>query len=220
MFPMAPNVFDRIEFRSIGRQKFDLDPSSRLIYKVPDQTTAMAAKTIPNDEKIARDMAHQMSKEFHNLRTPDRSGKQPEIKSPPGDACNCGNRLPIEMKLQNRSLPPRRPGPATMRSLAQAAFVDEDNGLPLQMGFFLSSGHRLFFHLRIASSSRSNARVVGLWQLHPRFFSTFQTCPVWYLTPHSRSIRSATLQAVQRPVSYPSASGPLQRFPNFVQVCL
>ncbi len=153
-------------------------------------------------------MTHQMRKEFHNLRASNRSRKQTEVKSPPGDASDGRNRLPIEMKLKHWSLSTRRPGTAAMRSFAQTAFVHKYNGLPLQLGFFLSSGHRFFFHWRIASSSRSIARVVGLWQLHPSLFSTFQTCPEWYRIPHSRSIRSATLQAVQRLVSYPSASGP------------
>jgi len=208
LLPMAPDVFHRIQFGSIGRQKFDFEPSTRLVHKIPNQTTSMAAKTIPNNEKIARNMAHQVSKKFDNLRASDCSGKQPEVKRPHGDSSNCRNRFPIEMELKHWSLSTRGPRTTTVRPFAQSALVDEYDGLALQLGFFLSSGHRLVFHRRIVSSSRSSARVVGLWQLHPRLFSTFHTCPAWYLTPHSRSIRSATLQAVQRLVSYPNASGP------------
>jgi hypothetical protein len=208
MFPMSPNIFHGIELGCIGRQKCDLYPSAASLHEVPDHTTPVTAESIPDNKKIARDMAHKVGKEFHNLPASNCSRKKSEVKSPPGDASDRRNRLPIEMELKHWSLPTRRPCTATMRSLAQTAFVDEYYGLPFQLGFFLSSGHRLFFHWRIASSSRSNARVVGLWQLHPSFVNTFQTCPEWYLTPHWRSIRSATLQAVQRLVSYPSASGP------------
>jgi hypothetical protein len=208
MLPVAPDVFHRIEFWRIGRKKFDFYPSIGLAHEIPDHSAAMTAEAIPDDEKIARDVTHQMREEFHNLGNADRSWKQPEVKSPPGDAGNRRNCLPVEMELKHGSLSARRPCTAAMRSFAQTAFVHEYNGLSLQLGFFLSSGHRFFFHRRIASSSRSMARVVGLWQLHPSLFSNFQTCPVWYRIPHSRSIRSATLQAVQRLVSYPSASGP------------
>ena len=208
MLQMSPNKFDGIELGCIGRQELNLDSSIGFFHEIPDQSTAMTAEPVPNHQNIARDMAHQMSKEFHNLRTSNSSRKQPEVKRPPGDARDCRKGLPVEMELKHWCLSARRPGAAAMRSFAQTAFVYKYNGLPLQLGFFLSLGHRLFFHRRIASSSRSIARVVGLWQLHPSFFSTFQTCPEWYRIPHSRSIRSATLQAVQRPVSYPSASGP------------
>ena len=208
MFPMTPDIFHRVEFRRIGRKKFHFHPSIGFSDEIPNHPTAMAAKAVPNHEKIARDMAHQMSEKLHNLRTSNCSRKQPEVKSPPSDTGYCGNRLPVEVELEHRSLPARRPCAATVRSFAQTAFVHKYNGLPLQLGFFLSSGHRCFFQRRIASSSRSIARVVGLWQLHPSIFSTFHTCPEWYRIPHSRSIRSATLQAVQRLVSYPSDSGP------------
>ena len=205
---MPPNEFDGIEFGRIGRQELDFYPSLGFFHEISDHSAAMTAESVPNHQNIAGDMAHQMRKEFHNLRTSNGSRKKPEVKRPQGDASNCRNGLPVEVELKYGSLSSRRPCTAAMRSFAQAAFVHKYNGLPLQLGFFLSSGHRLFFHRRIASSSRSNARVVGLWQLHPSCLSTFQTCPEWYRTPHSRSIRSATLQAVHRPVSYPSASGP------------
>jgi hypothetical protein len=205
---MPPDVFHGIEFGRISRQEFDLYPPGGFFHEIADQATTVTPKPIPDHKNIARDVAHQMSKEFHNLRASNCSREKSEVKSPPGDTSNSRNRLPVEVELKHWSLPARRPRSASMRPFAQTAFVHEYNGLPLQLGFFLSSGQRLFFHWRIASSSRSNARVVGLWQLHPSFFSTFQTWPVWYRTPHLRSIRSATLQAVQRLVSYPSASGP------------
>jgi hypothetical protein len=208
MLPVTPDVFHRIELRCIGRQEIDFYSSLRFPHEISDQATAMTTQPVPNHKKVAWNVAHQMRKEFHNLRTANGSRKQPEIESPPGDARNRRNSLPVEMELKHWCLPARRPGTAAVRPFAQTAFVHKYNGLPLQLGFFLSSGHRLFFHRRILSSSRSIARAVGLWQLHPSFCSTFQTCPEWYLIPHSCSIRSATLQAVQRPVSYPSASGP------------
>lgn len=208
LFQMSPNVFNRIKLRCIAGEKFNFKLSLCFFNEIPDHSTMMAAQPIPDHEKIARDMAHQMSQKFNYLGTSYCSGKKTEVKSPPGNACNSRNCLPIEVKLKYRSLPTRRPGTTTMRPFAQTAFVYEYNGLPLYLGFFLSSGQRFFFHWRMASSFRSRALPVGRWQLHPSCFKIFQTCPGWYCTPHSRSIRSATRHAVQRPVSYPKASGP------------
>ena len=208
LFPMSPDILHRIKFRSISRQELDFYSAIRFLNEIPNQTTAMAAEAVPDNKKIAGNLTHQVCQELHHLGTSDRSGKKPEVKRPPSNARNRRNRFPVEVELKHWSLSSRGPRPAPVRPFAQTTFVDENYGLALQLGFFLSSGHRFCFHRRIASSSRSKALVVGLWQLHPSFVSSFHTCPEWYLIPHSRSIKSATLQAVQRPVSYPSASGP------------
>src|SRR5262249_48253631 len=79
---------------------------------------------------------------------------------------------------------------------------------PLALGFFLSSGQRRFCHCLMAGSSRSRALPTRRWQLQPSFFNNQLTCPAWYFTPKSCSIRSATLSSVPRLVSYPTASPP------------
>jgi len=153
LFPISPDIFDRAKFWCISRKEFNLYPPRALLYKITDQKTSAAAKPIPGNEKISRDLVHQMRKKLHNLWTSDSPWKQSEVKSPPGDARNGRNHLPGEMELKPRSLPRRRPSPATMRSLAQTALINEYNGLTLQLGFFVSNGHRFCFHRRIASVS-------------------------------------------------------------------
>jgi hypothetical protein len=110
--------------------------------------------------------------------------------------------------LQDRWLPFGGPSPAAVRALAQSAFVDEDDRAALLAGFFLMAGQRCLFQWRICSSFRSKARPVGRWQLHPSEIRIRQTWPGWYLMRNSCSIRWATRAEVQRPVSYPKASGP------------
>jgi hypothetical protein len=80
-----------------------------------------------------------------------------------------GNRngLPVEVVLEHRRLPPRCPGPAPVWTLAQPAFVDEDDGAPFFLGFFLIAGQVLRFHSPMASSLRSSARPTGRWGLQP-----------------------------------------------------
>src|SRR5215472_4699068 len=63
-----------------------------------------------------------------------------------------------------------------MGSFAQSAFVDEDDGSALFLGFFLISGQRACFQRRILSSARSSARPTGRWQLHPNCRRIRQAC--------------------------------------------
>ena len=84
---------------------------------------------------------------------------------------------------------------------------------------FLISGQRFFFHCRIASSSRSKARPVGRWQLHPNCRNIRQTWPGWYVTPQASPIKWATRLAVHRLVSYPSCFGsPFQTALDLLQI--
>ena len=96
--------------------------------------------------------------ELDDLRAADRSRKQAEVEVPPRHPRHRRQHLPVEVILQHRRLSPWRPSAAAVRALAQSAFVDEDDGAPLFLGFFLISGQRCCFQRRILSSSRSSAR--------------------------------------------------------------
>src|ERR1700674_1286403 len=111
-------------------------------------------------------MTQQMFEKLDDLRSLDRAGKQTKVEIPPGDSGNGRQRLPVEMILQHRCLASWRPGAAAMRTLAQSAFIDEDDGSPFFLGFFLSPAQR-FFPRRMADSSRPDARPAGRWQLQP-----------------------------------------------------
>src|SRR5215467_4531591 len=83
-----------------------------------------------------------MGEELDDLRTANASGKQAKVKVPPGDPRHRRQHLPVKVILQHRRLSPRRPSPTAMGSFAQSAFVDEDDGTALFLGFFLISGQR------------------------------------------------------------------------------
>src|SRR6202521_5501203 len=137
----------------------------------------MTAQSLPNDLAVARQMAHQMAEEFDHLRTFDGAGKAPKVKVPPRHPCHCRQSFPVEVVLQHRGLSPRRPGAAAMGPFAEPAFVDENYDPALIFGLLLNSGQRSFFQRWMAFSSRSSARPVGLWQLHPSRRRIFHTCP-------------------------------------------
>ena len=101
LLPMSPDVLHRIESRGSG-QKFDLNLPVACFDEIFDQTATVTAQAIPDNEKIAANLAHRLRLEFHNLRTPDRSWKQPEIKRQPCNPRNCRNGFPIELEPLRR----------------------------------------------------------------------------------------------------------------------
>ena len=120
-------------------------------------------------------MSEQCLQEVHHLGTLNRSLIEPEVEAIEGDPGDGGERVPVEVVLQNRSLAARRPGPNPMRPLAYPALVDEDNLTPFLERFFLMAGQRTRRQRRISSSFRSRARPTGRWQLQPRSSRIFQT---------------------------------------------
>src|SRR5712691_2830569 len=208
LLPVRPQILDRIQFRRIAGKKLHPQAPALLSDELPGCAAAMTRQSIPDDQQPAGNVAQEMREKLDDLRAADGTGKQPKVKVPPGYAGHRRQHLPVEVILQHRRLSPWRPGAAAVRALAQSAFVDEDDGAPLFLGFFLISGQRCCFHCRIFSSSRSSARPTGRWQLQPSCRRIRQACEGWYFTPHSCSIRWATRHEVHRLVSYPKACGP------------
>lgn len=168
----------------------------------------MRRKAVPDYQQLSRDIVQQMAEKHHLLRAADGPGIQMEVEVPLGHPGHGRQQHPVEVILQPRRLAFRRPALTAMRLLAQSSLVHKDDGLPLLLGFYLSSGQRCVFQRRMAASSRSSARPAGHRQLQPRRRSRRQTYAGWYVTPHSRALNSATRPAVHRLVEYPSASSP------------
>jgi len=164
----------------------------RIGYVLPHQAALVSPQAIPHHQQRSGDVPSQGLQELHPLRAADRSGKEAEVEVPPPQPSHRRQHLPVEGILQHGRLSLGRPGAATMGSLAQPAFVDEDDRAAFPLGFFLIPGQRRFFQCWIVSSLRSNARPVGRWQLQPNRRRMRQTWPGWYRIPNSRSIRYAT----------------------------
>jgi len=211
VLPVAPDVLGGIELRSIGRKSGQEDLPGVSGQEIPDLATPMHRQAIPDDKQPPPDVAPQMSQEVQDLRCADRSGIQPEVELPPGNASNGRQMLPVEVKLQLRGLSAGCPGPADMRTFGNSTLVYENDGSAFSDGFFLRAGHLYRFQRRMASSSRSTALPEGRWQLHPRWRSTLQTWPGWYEMPQVSRIASATRGRVHRQLLYPWASGPSSR---------
>src|ERR1700682_5033953 len=98
----------------------------------------MTAQAVPNDQQLARQMAHQMAEEFDHLRTFDGTGKEPKVKVPPRHPRHRRQSFPVEVVLQHRGLSPRRPSAAAMGPLAKPALVDENYDPALIFRLFLT----------------------------------------------------------------------------------
>ena len=177
---MRPQILHRIELRSVSRK--ELQPQAPLLaaHKIPHQTAAMTPQPIPDNQQLPRKMSQKMCEELDHLRAADGAGKKTKVEVPPGDSGHGREGPPVEVVLQDGRFAARRPRATAMRSLTQSAFVDEDDGAALVFGLFFNCGQRSCFHRRIFSSSRSIARPVGRWQLHPNCRKIRHTCPGWY----------------------------------------
>ena len=177
LLPVPPEVFDGVELRRIRRQVLECQAAALGSNELPDKAAAMRAQAIPDHQHGAGHVAQQMLQERDDLRTANCAGEQAEVEVPPRDPRYGRQPLPVEVVLEHRRLAPRGPGATAMRALAQSAFVDEDDRLPEARGVFFTAGQRYRFQCAIAASSRSTARPVGRWQLHPSFRSSHQTWP-------------------------------------------
>jgi len=177
VFPIAIQIFHGVEFRAIRRKKFQLQLPLLLRDELLHQMAAGCLEPIPNYQDFPGEVTPRMREKFHYLGTGDGARKQTKVEIPPSHARHARQRLPIEVILEHGCLPPRGPGATAMRPFAQPALVDEDDHLPVLVGFLLSSGQRRCFHWRLVGSSRSSACPVGHWQLHPMCRSTRHTCP-------------------------------------------
>jgi hypothetical protein len=53
VFPVTPNIFDRIEFRGIGWQPFDGEPTALRADKLGDQPRPLLRQPIPDHQELA-----------------------------------------------------------------------------------------------------------------------------------------------------------------------
>lgn len=177
LLPVTPDVLNGVQFRCVGWKIGSRNPALQTSNVLLHQPAAVSRQTIPHDQQRLTKVTHQGRKKIHDLFFLDGTGIDSKIEVPQGEAGSDRQTLPIEVELQDGSLSARCPGSATMRSLTQSAFVDEDEDTPLPPRFFFSSGHTFFFQLRICSSLRSRARPSGRCGLQPRLTRIFQTWP-------------------------------------------
>src|SRR6266481_1439658 len=205
---VAPNVFVRIELRSVCRQPFQNDVSGERFDEILDHPAAVRRQPVPDDEQLAADLVGERLQEFNELGTADWAGVEAVLEVPVAQAGDHRQLLPVKAVLENGRLPFRCPSLDPGRSFAQSRFVDEDDGSPFAEGLFFSVGQRLARQVLIAASSRCSARPAGRWLEKPSSRRMRQTCTVLYASPNSRSISCATRANVHNSLGKPLTTAP------------
>ena len=143
------------------------------------EAATVTGETIPDEQNGPIDLFVQMSDKVQDFFLAHGSFVQAEVELPEGHTGGDGEVVPVELMLQDRRDAAPGPSAYSMRPLAEAALVYEDDDSALLLGFFLSSGQIFSFQSRIAASLRSRARPIGRWQLHLSFSRRIRhTCEV------------------------------------------
>lgn len=180
---VCPEIFNRVQIRSIRGQRFCPQPTSLRPDVIFNDPATVCGQRIPDKKQLASAQhtfkPFQMSNHIGTAnRTIFRTKKQPDLASSRScDQCSDGRQaLPTERLPQDRGLSARRPRPAHGRSLGKAAFVQESDE-PVQLAdFFLRRGQRSSVHCRTTLLLRLRACLSGFWQLHPSPRRRRQTC--------------------------------------------
>lgn len=179
---MAPKVFDRIPFGSIGRKILCRQPRGLSPQIDLHLCTPMSRQAIPQQDGLPpSQMTFQSSQIVPDVRLFDRAGVETQTQTDAaGSRCghqtgNSRQAFPIERHYQDRGLPFRCPGAAYRRALGKSTFIQENQQRASPSGLFLMSGQRYFSQRRMLASLRSRALDVGRWQLQPSFPRSFQT---------------------------------------------
>jgi len=176
---VAPEILDRIEFRSVGGKALDLKPVSMLPDELRDLPASMDGQAIPNDEQGTRKLLQQPTQEVDGLWSFDRTWVKTEVEVPPSYSCDRREGMPVEVELEDGRTAARRPGSASVWPFAEPALIDEDDGLSSPGSVFFTLGQRTFFQWSMFSSSRSSAFPTGRCTLHFKRRRIFQMWPGW-----------------------------------------
>jgi hypothetical protein len=79
MFPVAPDVLDRIEFWCIGRQLLDRESAMVRGDELLDRPPAMRRQSVPHHQELARQVAQQMAEEVGDFGGADGAAIEPEV---------------------------------------------------------------------------------------------------------------------------------------------
>src|SRR5579883_2043379 len=205
---VRPDVLDRIELGSIGRQVLEGDRAALFLDVLTYELGAMRLQPVPDDQKLASDRGMKGFQELDHLRGLDRAVEETEVEPQGADPSHHRELLPAEGVLQDRRLAPGSPGACAAGTFGKTRLVYEDDDSSLPRGDFFRAGHLLAFQLRIAPSSRSRARPVGRCTLQPIPASNRHTELGTRCTPNFSSIKVPMRLSVHISVEYPAAIAP------------
>ena len=120
---VGPNVLHGVQLRRVGRQVLHLQTAFLVADELLSDPAAVGRESIPNQQNIALDVPQQVFEELDDLFGLDGLFEDLKVEVPEGDAGDDRQGFPVEVELEDRRLPSRRPCAPPMRPLTQAAFV-------------------------------------------------------------------------------------------------
>ena len=96
LLPVAPDVFHRIQFGSVGGKILDLDSAVELVDIVAHETAAVGRQAVPDQKQRLANVLHERLQKIDDLRTLDRTSVQPEIETQERESSNRRQTLPVE----------------------------------------------------------------------------------------------------------------------------
>jgi len=213
---MSPNPFVRVEFGSVARKGFQMEPRKPM-GQVTDRLSLVNAGIVQKHDDVAVQVSKQMMQEFADFGVPDilfmKMTIQPQVFPFRADR-NTRNRrdfvVPVAVTM-NGSPASGCPGFAQVWDQQESGFVNKDKVGAQPCGVFFIRGHSSVFQRLISFSSRSKARLSGFWWVHPSSRINRPIWSRWYRTPKFASMRSAIRCVVHKSVRYPWARGPFRR---------
>ena len=115
---MGPDVLHRIQFGGVGWQVLNCQTAFLVADELLGDLTAMGREPVPNQQNVAGDMAQQVFKKLNDLCRLDGFFEDLKVEVPDGNSGDDRQGFPVEVELENRCLPARRPGAPSMRPLA------------------------------------------------------------------------------------------------------
>ena len=132
----SPQIFDRIEVGGVGRKKGNVDVPVQSVEIIAHQMAAMRLQAIPDHQQGLLEMGLQRFEKFDDLFFLDAALVQPEQTVGAREPCNNRDVIPVEVKLNDGSLPLERPGAYARGAFADAGLVHKDDQPTFSPGFF------------------------------------------------------------------------------------
>lgn len=211
---VVPERFHRIEFGGVSRQPFNMQPRTIFQDELLDDSAPMSWKPVPQEDYLLVAMAEQRLKETGHLRRTDSTGmysQKPTDSDSVGRGEHCsdsGKSFPVKGLANDGGLSTGSPCGTDGRALRKSGFIQKSQpGIQSQSVFF-TRGQRSRIQRLIAFSSRSLARRIGRWRLHPNCPRIRHVCGREYLTRQVFQITCTTRSSVHNSVEKPQARGP------------
>ena len=181
-FEVGPQVFDRIELRSVRRKVLQMCGTRQDAFV--DEPALVGLEAIPDEYDGRVQLMLKMLEEIHGALGVDvgirMESKVQRNSIPFGQDAYCGDGRNLLMRtatlVQHRCVPPQAPGTAHQWGHEHPGFVEENDGGSQARGVFFTRGQSCSIQARMRSSSRSTARRVGFWGENPKPCSRRLTC--------------------------------------------